>query len=66
MTEEKILLPIDPEWPEARVCAKIDFWRASGVPWEAIAGELGVPDKRTAKRLRRHLEHQVRLRQLAG
>lgn len=66
MAEASILKPISAEWPEARIVAKIDFYRSQGVPWQAIADELGLPDKRAVKRRRRELEHMVRVRQLAG
>lgn len=66
MTEEKILKPISADWPEARTAARIDVYRAAGVPWAAIAAELGLPDKRAVKRLRKDLERRVLLRQLGG
>lgn len=66
MSEEKILRPISPDWPEARLAARIDVYRANGVPWQAIAAEIGVADKYAAKRLRKDLERRVLLRQLAG
>ena len=66
VTAEVVMRPISPEWPEARLAARIDFYRSQGVPWQAIADELGLPDKRAVKRRRRELEHMVRVRQLAG
>lgn len=64
--EEKLLKPIDPDWPEARQLTMIGLALGRGMPWAAVARALGVADKRAAKRLRRELEHRVRLRQLAG
>lgn len=66
MSTEAIVKPISAEWPEARLAAKIDLARMQGIPWSAIAAELGLPDKYAVKRRRRELEHLVRLRQLAG
>lgn len=66
MTGEVTFKPISGEWPEARLAARIDFWRMQGIPWQAIADELGLPDKRAVKRRRRELGHMIRLRQLAG
>jgi hypothetical protein len=63
---EVVMRPISPDWPEARVCARIDLALRMGIPWSVIAADLGVAGKREAKRLRRDLEHKVRLRQLAG
>lgn len=66
MTEAKVLLPIDPDWPEARQLALIEISLRQGMPWAAVATALGVPDKRAAKRMRRDLEHRVRLRQMTA
>jgi hypothetical protein len=66
MTEDELLRPIDPDWPEARQAAYIDIALRSGVPWKVIAAGLRLPDKRAAKRYRRELEHRVMLRQLTG
>ena len=66
VTADVVMKPISPDWPEARVCARIDLALRMGIPWSVIAADLGVVGKREAKRLRRDLEHKVRLRQLAG
>jgi hypothetical protein len=66
VTAEVTFKPIDPAWPEARKAAGIDLALRSGSTWQQVAAALGLPGKREAKRYRRELEHQVRLRQLAG
>lgn len=66
MSEPPLLKPIDASWPEVRVAAKIDLFRMYGIPWDAIAKDLGLKDKREVKRLRDDLGRKITARQLAG
>jgi hypothetical protein len=57
------LRPIDPDDAYVQALAYIDLARTRGVPWDALAAQLGVPGKAAAKKLRAEYARQVLLLQ---
>lgn len=66
MAGEKVLKPIDPEWPEARALILIGTALGAGRTWAEVAVALGVSSAAEAKKRKRELERKITARQMAG